>query len=259
VTPSCSVVVLDLDGTLLRSDKTVSRASATLLRQLQGQGVILVVATARPPRAVWPLLPATLLDGWVVLYNGSQIRQQGRLVQEWTLASTALARLVEVARAACPAAPIGFEHQDQLFVTRHFGRHWPRKSDRRVGVAALPMTGVLKVVIDLVDPRLEACLRDSLPLGCRLVVTDGGQLAQIMPAEASKGAAVRWIVRRLARTMDEVMCFGDDDNDADLFGACPHSVAMANASPAVRRLAAHQTSSNDEDGVARYLKAYFGL
>lgn len=257
--PPCSVVVLDLDGTLLRSDRTVSDASVELLQQLRQRGVILIIATARPRRAVWPLLPAALLGDWVVLYNGSQIWHRERLVQEWTLAPAALRRLVAAASAACPAAPIGCEQQDQLFVTRHFGRHWPAAGERKVGIAALPATGVFKIVVDLVDARLEMRLRAALPADCRMVVTDGGTLAQIMPAGTSKAAAVRSIVRRLRRRMDEVICFGDDHNDADLFAACAHSVAMANAPAAIRRLAAHQTASNDEDGVARYLRACFRL
>ncbi len=257
--PPCSVVVLDLDGTLLRSDKTVSDASAGLLQQLRRRGVILIIATARPRRAVRPLLPATLLGDWVVLYNGSQIWHRDRLVQEWTLAPDALRGLAETARAACPAAPIGCEYQDQLFVTRHFGRHWPAEAEREVDSAMLPTTGVLKIVIDLVDARLAARLRNALPAGCRMVVTDGGTLAQIMPAGTSKAAAVRIIVHRLGRRMDDVICFGDDHNDADLFAACAHSVAMANAPPSVRRLATHRTTSNDDDGVARYLRTYYRL
>jgi Cof subfamily protein (haloacid dehalogenase superfamily) len=257
--PPCSVVVLDLDGTLLRSDRTVSDASAELLQRLRSQGVILIIATARPRRAVRPLLPATLLDDWVVLYNGSQIWHRDRLVQEWTLAPAALRRLVEAATAACPAAPIGCEHQDQLFVTRHFDRHWSAEAERMVDVAALPATGVFKIVVDLVDAQLEMRLRAALSADCRMVVTDSGTLAQIMPAGTSKAAAVRFIVRRLERRMDEVICFGDDHNDADLFAVCAHSVAMANAPPSIRRLAAYQTSSNDEDGVARYLRTCYRL
>ncbi len=255
----CSVVVLDLDGTLLRSDKTVSSASVRVLQRLLGRGVALVIATARPRRAVWPILPAPLLRDWVVLYNGSQVWHREILMQEWTLAPAAVRRLIEICRAACPAAAIGCERDDRLFVTRHFTRHWAAAMEEKVGVAALPAGGVLKTVIDLPEPALEARLRADLPAGCRMVITDGGTLAQIMPAGTSKAEAVRSIVARLRKPMDEVICFGDDENDADLFAACAHSVAMANACTAVSRLATHRTASNDEDGVARFLEAHFQL
>ncbi len=254
----CSVVVLDLDGTLLRSDKTVSAASLRVLQRLQGRGVALVIATARPRRAVWPLLPAPLLKDWVVLYNGSQIWHRELLAQEWTLAPDSVRRLVAAAIADGPTAPIGCEHNDRLLVSRHFTRHWPPAMEQKVGIAALPLAGVLKMVIDLADPRLEARLRAELPADCRMIVTDGGTLAQIMPAGTGKAEAVRAIAGRLGRGLDDVICFGDDANDADLFAACAHSVAMANAVPSVRRLAAEQTASNDEDGVARYLEKHFG-
>jgi len=257
--PPCSVVVLDLDGTLLRSDKTVSAASRGALQCLASRGVTLVIATARPRRAVWPLLPKALLKEWVVLYNGSQIWHRERLAREWTLAPASVRRLIAAAGNAHPAAAIGCEHADRLFVTRHFTRHWPAAMEQKVGAAALPVAGVLKIVIDLAAPQLEARLRTELPADCRMVVTDGGTLAQIMPAGTSKAEAVRAIAGRLQRRMEDVLCFGDDENDADLFAACGHPVAMANAAPAIRRLAAHATASNDEDGVARYLEAYFRL
>ncbi len=193
-----------------------------------------------------------------MLYNGSQIWHRELLIQEWTLAPVSVRRLVAATREASATAAIGCEHNDRLFVTRHFTRHWPAAMEQKVGIAALPDAGVLKIVIDLADPQLEARLRAGLPADCRMVVTDGGTLAQIMPAGTSKAEAVRAIVGRLQRRMEDVICFGDDDNDADLFSACIHSVAMANASPAVRRLAAAQTASNDEDGVARYLESHFG-
>jgi len=255
----CSVVVLDLDGTLLRSDKTISEATRGVLRKLAERGVDLVTATARPQRAVRSLLPPELLTGWIILCNGSQIRHATRLVYECEIPGGALAAIVAAVQSRLPDPTIGYEHRDRLYVNRHFVRHWPADTETLADFSAPRHDGALKVLIDWTDPTAESWLRVTIPPGTRLILTDHGTLAQIIPAEVGKAAAVRFVLQQLAKGMADVVCFGDDLNDAELFVECPHSVAMANAPAPLRRLAFHQAPGNDEDGVARYLKAYFRL
>ncbi len=255
----CSVVVLDLDGTLLRSDKTISEPTRAVLRQVAERGVALITASARPRRAVRTLLPPELLAGWVILCNGSQIWRGRRLVDQREIPGAALTAFLRAVRARLPESAVGYEHGDRLFVNRPFARHWTAATETRVDFDRTRHRGALKILIDWTDAREEPWLRAALPLETRLILTDGGTLAQILPAGVGKAAAVRFALRRLRRTLADAIWFGDDHNDAELLAACPHSVAMANAPDSLRRLASHRASSNDDDGVARYLKAYFRL
>jgi len=254
-----SVIVLDLDGTLLRSDKTLSAPTESVLQRLQARGCALVIATARPRRAVANVLPAWLRAGWVILYNGSQIWLGDRLVHELTISRASLAAIVETVRVGFPDAALGFESGDQLYTNRHFSRHWPADMEAVVDLTAFPLTDTPKIVVDLIDLRLAPCLRAAAPPDCRLLVTDGATLAQLVPRAAGKAAAVQAILARLNKTAAEVLCFGDDANDAELFVAFPQSVAMANATAALRQAAAYHTMSNDEDGVAQFLTVCFDL
>ncbi len=257
--PRCSVVVLDLDGTLLRSDKTISEPTRAVLRQVAQRGVALITATARPHRAVRTLLPPELLAGWVILCNGSQIWHGRRLVCEREIPGVALAAFLRAVQARLPEAAVGYEHGDRLYVNRPFTRHWAADTETLADFAQIRHRGALKILIDWTDPRAEPWLRAAMPPETRLILTDHGTLAQILPAGVSKAAAVRFVLRRLRRTMADAVCFGDDHNDAELLAACPHSVAMANAPASLRRLASHRAPSNDDDGVARYLRTHFRL
>lgn len=73
---------------------------------------------------------------------------------------------------------------------------------------------------------------------------------EIMPAGVDKASAVRELADRLGISMENVMAFGDYDNDVAMLSACGCSVAMANGTPAARASAAYETLSNTEIGVA---------
>lgn len=70
-TPTIKVLVLDLDGTFLRTDKTISRRNREVVRRCAETGIRVIVATARPPRAVRKFLPDMPWVDCVVYYNGA--------------------------------------------------------------------------------------------------------------------------------------------------------------------------------------------
>jgi hypothetical protein len=75
-----------------------------------------------------------------------------------------------------------------------------------------------------------------------------------MSSQVGKEIAVSAIAKNLGITMNEVMCFGDDFNDLELFKAVGYSVAMGNAEDDLKKTATETTLTNDEDGVAAVLE-----
>ena len=65
------VIISDLDGTLLRSDKTISEKSINILRECKNNGDKLIFATARPPRAINRYIPNALKSDIIICYNGA--------------------------------------------------------------------------------------------------------------------------------------------------------------------------------------------
>ncbi len=63
----------------------------------------------------------------------------------------------------------------------------------------------------------------------------------------------------LGLTQEEIAVFGDDLNDMEMLSHCPNSVAMGNAHPRIKEIAAHVTLSNDADGIAHALKSIFHI
>lgn len=92
-----------------------------------------------------------------------------------------------------------------------------------------------------------------------ILVTDQGQLIQIMFKKASKELAVAKLLNMYGIQYEDVIAFGDDHNDIGLFHACGWSVAMGNAVKELKEIASEITVSNDEDGIAVVLERISGV
>ena len=73
------MIVLDLDGTTLRNDKTVSDNTISTLLECRGQGNNILFATARPPRDAYKYVPVPLRDNPIICYNGACIISSEKL------------------------------------------------------------------------------------------------------------------------------------------------------------------------------------
>jgi Cof subfamily protein (haloacid dehalogenase superfamily) len=75
----------------------------------------------------------------------------------------------------------------------------------------------------------------------------------VNPKDASKGNALEVLLRAYGVTKDEVVVFGDQDNDISMLELVSNSVSMENASPGAREASKYQTGSNEKSGVADWL------
>ena len=102
--------------------------------------------------------------------------------------------------------------------------------------------------------RLEASLGKSVYIAQTL-----HNFLEIMDAKASKGQGLKIAMEYLSLNKDEVIAFGDEENDLPMFEAAGFSVAPSNAKEAVKAKAALVVGSNAEDGVPVFLEEYFAL
>ena len=104
-------------------------------------------------------------------------------------------------------------------------------------------------------PPTKKARQEISALGGVYITASGAGVSEIMLAGISKASAVRALAQGLGIRMDQVMCFGDYDNDAEMLAACGVSVAMGNASPAAREAAKYITADHREAGVALAVSA----
>jgi glycosyltransferase AcbS len=258
------VVATDLDGTLLRSDLTVSERTLRALTLVAEAGAHHLVVTGRPAAACKEFLAALGYRGLAVCGQGAQLYDAGagRLLVSVSL-DRALARtVVERVEAALGRLELGVvtaPPESRFKVTPGFGERvhhgWDVTTDREL----LWTDPIDKLVLH--HPEIpEDDLADTARQLCGEAVTvvhSVKGMVEVLPPGTTKGAGVERAARLLGFTGTDTVAFGDMPNDIPLLAWAAHGVAVGNAHPALRAVADEVAPRNDEDGVAAVLERLF--
>ncbi len=263
VTPR--LIATDLDGTLLRSDGTLSSRTRAALAAVERAGIPVVLVTGRPSRVVDALLEI-IGPHHVIAANGAAVHTpDGLLALASPLPPAAATGLVTRLRAAVPGVSFAVEYD------RDFGHEpdyptWSFGSDtvELVGTAEAlvsrsPARPLLKILAH--HPALpldDFVARAASAVGPSAETTHSTGLSLVefsAPGVTKATTLVEWS-KRLGIGVDDIAAFGDMPNDLPMLTVVGHSYAMANAHPDVLATARHRTSSNDEDGVAQVLEGF---
>jgi Cof subfamily protein (haloacid dehalogenase superfamily) len=259
------LVASDIDGTLIRTDGTLSPRTAEVLAALP---VPAVLVTGRPVRWLPQLydqmaepLPAICANG-AVIYDPAT----DEVLQASPLSVEVLLDVTKRLREAVPDIVLAVEVEN--------GRSFWYENGWPVSGGAHHTVRVLSTPEDLTSApaaKLLARSASSAPdafyelvshtLGDAAVATHSSTtaLVEISAAGVTKAAGLAWLCEREGIPQDRVLAFGDMPNDVPMMTWAGRSVAMANAHPAVREVADEETLSNDEDGVAVYLAEAYGM
>lgn len=245
------VMAIDLDGTLLRNDTTISSETIQVLRMCQERRKLIVFASARPPRTMAKLLPDEFHNSLWICYNGAEIYESKKRIYQNLIDSSAAKKIIELAQMHIPTHKVSLEIDDELFANQCLEGFFTYQI---VDLSTICHRPAAKIMIDLSQGNVAESLLKNLPPSCKAVITDNGNLAQIMVHSVSKAQALQFILDSRNLTFENVIAFGDDANDIEMIKESKIGVAMDNAVPEVKAVADYVTKSNDEDGVAEVLK-----
>jgi hypothetical protein len=253
------LVAIDFDGTLLRSDSTISERTVNAVRAADKAGIRVIIVTGRPPRWLGPI--AELLD-----HRGTAIAANGALVVDLTTLTVldshhvdraAAATVIQRLRASFPGVAFGVERPDGFVHERAYPRG-VRKSELAPQVTYADTLEQL-----LSEPPVKILARvESIPIddaarmaievldGVADVYFSGWDLLEIAPAGISKASTLERIAAQWGIGSQHIVAIGDMPNDVPMITWAGRGVAVANAHPQVRAIADDVTASNDDDGVA---------
>ena len=258
------LAAIDLDGTLLRSDGTVSDRSRAALAAARDAGIDLVVVTARSPRSVREIATDLGLDGLALCANGATLfdLDAGAIVRHVPLSADVAHRVVRGLREEVPGISFAWELELRFgsepgYEARRDNHGWPRPEGSFPPCDALawrePMT---KLLARIPDADLDSVLAATRALcGDDAEVTIAGEVfVEVMAPGVTKEAALVALAEERGVPRFEVVAFGDQLADAGMLRWAGLGVATANASPFALEAADEVTASNDEDGVAQVLE-----
>lgn len=248
------MIAMDLDGTLLRTDKSISVFSLETLNRCRKCGLKVIYATGRGSSA-GERAPSLYFDGRVVM-NGA-VAYAGENILYNRMIPMAAARgllLASDARGLKTCAETSGMHYANFDVSRE----WESIMNYQITDFTVHDTDAEKLYAVITNDADIAYLQAHLPDGLYMTVSRDG-LAQIMHREATKSEAIRALAGHWGISMAEVAAFGDDLNDIDMLTACGTGVAMENALEEVKQAAGHVCGDNDCDGVAKWLAEHIPL
>lgn len=246
------VLALDLDDTLLRSDKSVSAANLAALERWMEAGHDVVVATGRPPRSVDPVLPALLQHRPRVVYNGAQTIVDDNVIYANPLRTADVLHMLEWTVRSTEQWFVGLEIDDTLYVNRPFDKPGPFEVTDLMALWEQP---AYKMIFFFPEGRGDiAPLLAAVPPTTRVLVTPKFSIVQLCAATANKAVALEHLLAQRQRGMDTVIAIGDDINDVEMVRCSGYGIAVENALPEVKAVADWIAPGNDADGVAHAIE-----
>ncbi len=257
------LIAIDLDDTLLRDDVTISTYTRTVIQRAQAEGIHVVIATGRMFKTAAPVGRSLELgDVPMIIYSGGAIQtaETGKILYEKVLSENAIRTIFDLAD----------EHG--WYIQSYFGDelYVQFRDERTVAYE------VMSHIDAITKPHQE--LEGS---SCKLLAIDEPEvldgvieiIAEALPGEVelvrskphfleitafgnSKGDAVLHLAEQLGIKQEEIMAFGNAENDISMLEIAKFGVAVENAVDAVKAIATHHTASNNDDGVAKFIEEF---
>ncbi|MDH6368126.1 MULTISPECIES: HAD family hydrolase [unclassified Breznakia] len=265
-------VVMDLDGTLLTSDKIVSIPTKEKLNWLaEKKGVTLVLASGRTKSRMKDAAEAIQLEQ----HNGMLIESNGVALYNYKDDSHKIIRkmhdeeLAEIVRALqkyhCEILIMGDEDvfimlpegvKESYYITQNSNMEGMRNREFFFIDSIDQVTQkVNKICVYNRSDKIEALLetlKDETFQYDYWMGRASPEWLEIMPDGVSKGHALQKLMEINNWNEDEVVVFGDGENDLSMLKVVTYSVAMDNAMDIVKDVANYTTASNDSDGIVEF-------
>ena len=266
-----TLYVSDLDGTLLRSDETISEYTAQTINRLTTEGMLFSYATARSYHTAKKVTKGLEAKIPLIVYNGAFILDNvtGEVMCSNFFGEEAKVILDDFIGNGL--YPIVYSYIDCVekfsFIPDKCSRAQTeflesRRGDIRTNVVLeteqLYAGDIFYFTCIDEKERLEPLYeryKDSCHCVFQKDIYSGEQWLEIMPLAASKSNAIRQLKNYLG--CEKVVVFGDAINDLDMFQMADECYAVANAAPELKEIATQVIGGNNEDGVVKWLEQNF--
>jgi Cof subfamily protein (haloacid dehalogenase superfamily) len=260
-----SLVLADVDGTLVTHDKVLTERAKRAVRALHDRGIVFAVTSGRPPKGMEMLVEPLNLQGAIAGFNGGQFAKPDMtIIEEHTLDPKAARTTAEL------ILRLGLD----LWV--YSGEDWMIRKEDAPHVAREQWTVKFppKVVKDFDGGALDRAVKlvgvsDDLELVAKAEREAHDALGKTASAarsqpyyldvthpEANKGGVVAYLSRTLNIPAGEIATLGDMPNDTLMFRVSGMAIAMGQSSDDVKDEADFVTTSSEEEGFAIGVERY---
>ncbi|ORX46922.1 hypothetical protein BCR36DRAFT_356445 [Piromyces finnis] len=278
------LLVSDVDGTLLNSKGQLSEKTIEVIQKVTKQYPLVkfVISTGKSEHAIQPLRdqlklndtpnhPTSCINGCVI-YN-----ENNKVIKEYIIPPESVIDIINLCENYLKDKTLFsfgcYSRNDMIFIRKDF--HYHRLRDfynentvyiereeffQRVLSSDISINKIciFNKDIDVIKEFRKIKLEPFIETNSVLCMTQtGADCLEVMPKDGNKGSSLKNLLETYQFTNDQVIVFGDGENDIPMFDVSAHGVAMENAVDCLKEHANYISKSNDEDGLAVFLEKVF--
>ncbi|AJA47343.1 HAD family hydrolase [Clostridium pasteurianum DSM 525 = ATCC 6013] len=261
------LIALDMDGTLLKDNKTISKENFDALKKARENNIKIVLATGRPIKGIEKYLKELDLigeDEYAVTFNGAMVKttKGDHIVAQTVMTLEDLDYLYKLSKKL----EVNIHaHTNEECITPKPSKYSILEAD----LNSIPLTQVdfdnidkntiiVKIMFidepEILDRVIQALPKDLYEKYTILRSTP--YFLEFLNKESNKGTGVKLLSEKLGIKREEIICAGDADNDKHMIEYAGLGVAMANADDDVKKIANFVTKSNEDNGIAYVINKF---
>ncbi|MBR2283461.1 MAG: HAD family phosphatase [Ruminococcus sp.] len=250
------LLLFDLDGTLLRSDKTISARTVEALKKCKKMGYAIGISTSRSEQNCLSFLKEIEPD-ILISSAGALIRYGNDYINKNVFSNERTKELIQTFRAVCG-------NDVEITVDTIDKHYWnykidPTKTDTSWGESIWTdykdFSGeALKICVQIFEDENARALERHLA-DCDMIRFSDGFWYKFTRKGVTKESAVKMICDKCGIKVSDITAFGDDHADIEMLKLSGIGIAMGNAVDEVKEAADIVIGTNDEDGIAVYLES----
>ena len=264
-------VFIDIDGTLIKSDHSISPSTIATIARLREKGILVILVSARPLHGITTIAQEVgLSDAPIASLNGGYIVHGSDILFESYINASTAGKLYEQL-AAYKVTLIWYQQQ------KWFAELSNQQVEKEQKITSVPIiiepfrqtlnsweqanTGPNKILIvgdvaeiNSIQNKLQPLYRNELNM-----YTSKPIYLEVMNLPASKTNAIKFLISTYGINREETIAIGDNFNDKEMIEFAGLGVAMGNAPDEVKAAADFVTDTNNNDGVRKALEKLFNL
>lgn len=265
------MIAMDLDGTLLNTRSQLSNKSIDTIEKLKNEGKYIIIASGRTYGEIIRLIePLNLLDyrkAFLICYNGVLTVK----THPFTVLMKEVLHKEDIQSIIKAIGPTDIKYhifaENKLYLSHDIVLSLAPHQSENTEIIKIDMSrydledDVYKILFYAEKRRLEQFKKDMPALITEKygVVRSNEQLLEIFHKEGSKGHALAFLAKYLHIPAEEVIAFGDEENDITMIQFAGLGIAMGNAKPDVISASKHITLTNEYDGVAVAIEKFIKM
>ncbi|MCK8604786.1 Cof-type HAD-IIB family hydrolase [Leuconostoc citreum] len=267
------LIALDLDNTLLLPNKTLSHRNKCILQTLHHHHIKIVLTTGRPLPNTKPILDQlnfTKKDDYVILFNGGLIKNlsNNNILLNKYFSIKHIQHILLILKSL--SLPIDLVTQNHVYSIKEYGQSaYSQLISRSLPYSQINLS-VLNTHTNFQFNKFFVCATSEQLSHLEKILSNSPltnnqfnfvrsrrTLLEFIPKNVNKALSLNVLLEHLSLTPDNLMAFGDEENDIEMIKLARIGVAMGNAIPKVKAVADFQTLDNVHDGVSEFLESYF--